>query len=128
MAPEILNGMPYDYKVDMWSIGTMLFELVTGFTPFTGKNKPDLMRNVNNGVYKIPKKVKLSLSAFDFINRCLQYNPAKRMSAKEAQSHPFIQNAFKKNMESDIQDISLSFVQGQMGPLSEDSLLLKNFP
>lgn len=34
MAPEMLNKGTYNYKADVWSIGTMLFELLTGFSPF----------------------------------------------------------------------------------------------
>lgn len=39
MAPEILQGKPYDHKVDVWSLGTVFYEMLTGFTPFTGRNK-----------------------------------------------------------------------------------------
>jgi len=43
MAPEILNGKSYNYKVDIWSLGSTLFELLTGYTPFFGKDKLDLI-------------------------------------------------------------------------------------
>ena len=43
MAPEVLNGVLYNHKVDVWSLGIVFFELLTGFTPFTGKNREDLM-------------------------------------------------------------------------------------
>lgn len=39
MAPEILQGKKYDHKVDVWSLGTVFYEMLTGFTPFTGRNK-----------------------------------------------------------------------------------------
>ena len=42
MAPEVLTGKKYNYKADIWSIGTVLFEMVTGFPPFIGKNLDDL--------------------------------------------------------------------------------------
>ena len=80
MAPEVLNGTRYNHKADVWSLGIVFFELVTGFTPFTGTNREDLKRNLEKGTYKLPKKLKLSLQGLDFINCCLQFDPTKRMS------------------------------------------------
>lgn len=71
MAPEILNGNKYNHKVDVWSMGVVFFELITGFTPFTGTDREDLKKNIEYGAYKIPKRLKLSLQALDFLNRCL---------------------------------------------------------
>lgn len=42
MAPEIQRGETYDEKADLWSVGVILFELIAGFPPFTGKNKVEL--------------------------------------------------------------------------------------
>jgi serine/threonine-protein kinase ULK2 len=43
MAPEVLNRGLYNYKVDVWSLGTILFELLTGKSPFKGaQNKEEL--------------------------------------------------------------------------------------
>jgi calcium/calmodulin-dependent protein kinase I/calcium-dependent protein kinase len=39
MAPELLKGKPYDSKVDVWSLGIMFYEMITGFTPFKGINR-----------------------------------------------------------------------------------------
>jgi serine/threonine-protein kinase ULK/ATG1 len=61
MAPEVLNGKFYNHKADVWSLGIVFFEMITGFTPFTGRDKNDLKRNLEAGVYKLPKKLKLSL-------------------------------------------------------------------
>ena len=33
MAPEIINGREYDYKADIWSIGTIVFQMITGIKP-----------------------------------------------------------------------------------------------
>jgi serine/threonine-protein kinase ULK2 len=61
MAPEVLNGVRYNHKADVWSLGILFFELLTGFTPFTGRDREDLKRNLEKGTYKLPKKLKMSL-------------------------------------------------------------------
>jgi serine/threonine protein kinase len=61
MAPEIMNGDNYTSKVDVWSLGTMVYELLVGFAPFTGTDPHDLAQNINNGQYGVPKNIKLSL-------------------------------------------------------------------
>jgi serine/threonine protein kinase len=71
MAPEILQGKPYDHKVDVWSLGAVFYEMLTGFTPFTGRNKNDLKNNLEIGNYKFPKHIKMSLEGLDFLNCCL---------------------------------------------------------
>lgn len=53
MAPEILNGKQYTYKVDMWSIGVSMFEALIGHTPFFGTDRDDLTRNVNTGLIRL---------------------------------------------------------------------------
>lgn len=46
MAPEVLNGARYNHKADVWSLGILFFELLTGFTPFTGRDREDLKNNL----------------------------------------------------------------------------------
>ncbi|CAK7210717.1 U4/U6 small nuclear ribonucleoprotein prp4 [Sporothrix eucalyptigena] len=45
-APEIVLGMPYDYAVDMWSIGCTLYELYTGKILFTGESNNQMLRAI----------------------------------------------------------------------------------
>lgn len=75
MAPEVLNGKHYNHKADVWSIGCIFYELLTGFVPFTGKNYEDLKSNLANGNYYIPKTVQLSVEGLQFMSKCLQYDP-----------------------------------------------------
>jgi serine/threonine protein kinase len=46
MAPEVMNGVPYTYKADLWSVGVNLFQLITGVFPFFARNKPELIHNI----------------------------------------------------------------------------------
>jgi serine/threonine-protein kinase PRP4 len=45
-APEIILGVPFDYAVDMWSIGCTLFELYTGKILFTGESNNQMLKNI----------------------------------------------------------------------------------
>jgi serine/threonine-protein kinase ULK/ATG1 len=47
MAPEVLGGQYYNHKADVWSIGCLFYELITGFMPFTGISHANLRDNVN---------------------------------------------------------------------------------
>lgn len=46
MAPEVLNNQEYDSKADIWSIGTVFYELLFGKPPFTASNMVDLLKNI----------------------------------------------------------------------------------
>ena len=70
MAPEVLLGYDYDHKADVWSLGCMYFELLTGSMPFTANDLVNLKKNLKNGTYSIPKTVKLSLEGASFLNKC----------------------------------------------------------
>jgi serine/threonine-protein kinase ULK/ATG1 len=54
MAPEVLQALPYNEKADLWSMGTILFELLVGSPPFSGRNIVDLSNNIRKGAYRIP--------------------------------------------------------------------------
>ena len=55
MAPEVLIGDLYDNKADVWSLGTVMYQMLTGDYPFGGRNIDDLKQNHAQGVYKVPK-------------------------------------------------------------------------
>jgi len=42
MAPQVMQGDFYNHKADVWSLGVVFFELITGYTPFTGEDRDDL--------------------------------------------------------------------------------------
>jgi len=46
MAPEIVMGLKYDAKVDVWSIGVIAYLLLTGIPPFIGKTKKDIFSSI----------------------------------------------------------------------------------
>ena len=98
MAPEIIRRK-YDEKCDLWSIGVILYILLTGRPPFDGNDDDEILENVKKGVYdtySYPYPL-LSSHSKDLINKLLQYNPKKRISADQAIEHPWFKTAeFKK--------------------------------
>lgn len=43
MAPEMIQKKPYDYKIDIWALGILLFELIQGFAPFRGETGEEVI-------------------------------------------------------------------------------------
>jgi serine/threonine protein kinase len=51
MAPEIMGGRPYTYKADIWSIGVLIFLMLTGSYPFVANIKAKLVEKIDFGLY-----------------------------------------------------------------------------
>lgn len=90
MAPEIVTGCLYNYKVDIWSLGTLLFNLITGTYPFKGRNIDELKDNLRKGAYKIPRDVTVSIECLEFMNSCLKFDQSKRKDIDTLFKHPFL--------------------------------------
>jgi len=71
-APEIILGIPYDFAIDMWSIGCTLFELYTGKILFTGRSNNQMLRSIMEcrGKFslKMLKKAEFGAVHFDDVN------------------------------------------------------------
>ena len=96
MDPIILNkfskrkdpNLGYDEKADIWSIGTVCYELLIGKAVFNATTMNDLVDKVENGSYSIPKSV--SREVVSFLNGMLQYDPKNRLSSEQLLKHPFL--------------------------------------
>ena len=93
VAPEILEGCEETTtSVDLWSIGVMTFQLLTGRVPFKGKTEYLTMQEVLKGKYTYPSSPSISQNAKDFIDKLLVRSPEKRLGYKDLRairSHPF---------------------------------------
>ncbi|XP_076955330.1 serine/threonine-protein kinase ATG1c-like isoform X2 [Bidens hawaiensis] len=91
MAPEIMQLHKYDAKADLWSVGAILFQLVTGRTPFTGNNQIQLLQNIMKSTeLQFPSDVKdLSPECIDLCRKLLRQNPVERLTFEEFFTHPF---------------------------------------
>ncbi|KAL4571754.1 hypothetical protein LXL04_018519 [Taraxacum kok-saghyz] len=96
MAPEIMQLHKYDAKVlhsaDLWSVGAILFQLVTGRTPFTGNNQIQLLQNIMKSTeLQFPPDVKdLSPECIDLCRKLLRQNPVERLTFEEFFTHPYL--------------------------------------
>jgi serine/threonine protein kinase len=88
VAPEIIlaHSPMYGNKADMWSLGVLLFIMLTGMSPFSSKRFDDRSRVP----FGDPKCKHLSDGAKDLIRRLLKVDPAARLSAKDALAHPWL--------------------------------------
>lgn len=60
LSPEVSESQLYDFSIDVWSLGVMIYELVTGgFSPFTGKDNNETLENIKNVVLDLKNDEKL---------------------------------------------------------------------
>lgn len=93
MSPEILNYNSYDTKSDLWSIGIIIYEMLTGKLPYKVKNLNQLMKSSKNPI-KIPHELKIKISAdcLDLLMKLLDVNKRTRISWDEYFNHPWLQS------------------------------------
>lgn len=93
-APEVMRFMMYNNKIDVWSLGVCLYEMLMGFVPFYGKFEKELLGKMmmNNISFeaKGENKVDVSGTLQQLIRRMLEPNPVKRINWSEIYSHPLI--------------------------------------
>ena len=104
MAPEMIFGN-FVKASDIWSIGVIMYIMVTGKQPFWGKNKDEVLNKVKNGRYDMKSLYysKCSNSVKDLIKKMLVTEPEKRMTIEACLEHSWF-----KQFEND-KYINLAF-------------------
>ena len=82
------NEFGYDEKADIWSLGTLTYELLVGKCTFEAESMNDLVKRVEKGDYLLPTS--LSKEAVSFLNSMLQYDIKNRLTTTELSQHSFL--------------------------------------
>ena len=88
MAPEIVGSENYDFGVDIWSLGILLYEMVIGHSPFKAKNMKSVILNIKS--HDLTYEKPLSRECRNLIEKILNINPQKRLKIKDILEHPFV--------------------------------------
>ena len=109
IAPEILK-QSYTNKCDIWSVGVILYMLLSGNPPFDGTDDQSILKKVKIGKYKMEGEEwnRVSNEAKDLIKQMLTFNPEERISAEEALKHPWFDLA--KTKQKRIPDEKMSII------------------
>jgi serine/threonine-protein kinase ULK/ATG1 len=104
MAPEILRYEKYDAKADLWSVGTVTYEMMTGRPPFRASNHVELLRKIEQGEDKIrfSGDVVISDAMKKLIRGLLKRNPVERMSFSEFFEHPVMTEMIPGLVDEDL--------------------------
>uniref|UniRef100_A0A8B9V0L3 Ribosomal protein S6 kinase n=1 Tax=Anas zonorhyncha TaxID=75864 RepID=A0A8B9V0L3_9AVES len=129
MAPDIVRGgdTGHDKAVDWWSVGVLMYELLTGASPFTVDGEKNSQAEISRRILKSepPYPQEMSALSKDIIQRLLMKDPKKRLGcgptdADEIKQHPFFQNI---NWD----DLAAKKVSAPFKPVIRDELDVSNF-
>eukprot|EP00191_Tetraselmis_sp_GSL018_P011354 CAMPEP_0177613810 /NCGR_PEP_ID=MMETSP0419_2-20121207/22242_1 /TAXON_ID=582737 /ORGANISM="Tetraselmis sp., Strain GSL018" /LENGTH=260 /DNA_ID=CAMNT_0019110669 /DNA_START=281 /DNA_END=1063 /DNA_ORIENTATION=- len=106
MAPELINSLARDHRqlpsqfsgtpnataADLWSVGVVLYALLSQRFPFGGKSDEEIKRNILANKLNLQRNCfcEVRSEALDLVRKLLESDPAKRISAQEALQHPWL--------------------------------------
>uniref|UniRef100_A0A8C2PQG0 non-specific serine/threonine protein kinase n=1 Tax=Cyprinus carpio TaxID=7962 RepID=A0A8C2PQG0_CYPCA len=97
VAPEVLKKQGYDAACDIWSLGVLLYTMLTGFTPFANgpEDTPEeILARIGSGKFSLSGGYwnSVSFEAKDLVSKMLHVDPHKRLTAAQVLRHPWIVN------------------------------------
>ena len=93
MSPELLQKKSYDYTVDIWGLGILLFELMHGHSPYRAKKIEQIYDNIVNRRMKCSSRI--SPEVKDLLQKILRINPKERLSLEGVLEHPWVKKYSK---------------------------------
>lgn len=104
VAPEVVSGQQYDERCDVWSVGVIMYIMLTGTPPFFGNNDDEVIASVKQARpdYSQPIWSQLSPMAKDLVQKMLTFNWMHRPTAAECLKHPWFDNSNQKKVDPTI--------------------------
>ncbi|XP_056231219.1 serine/threonine-protein kinase ULK3 isoform X1 [Seriola aureovittata] len=101
MAPEMVCRRQYDSRVDLWSVGVILYEALFGRAPFASRSYAELEEKIrSNQPIELPPGARVSKDCRDLLLRLLERNPDARITFAEFFTHPFVDLEHMPSAES----------------------------
>jgi calcium-dependent protein kinase len=124
MAPEVILGN-YNEKCDCWSLGVIMYMLISGFPPFNGNNDEEIFNSISTKELKFPSKYfeKISNDAIDLLTNLLCRDVEKRITAQEALDHKWFNNFSKE--DNDIGKINMDILKKIFANLKKNNNEMK---
>ncbi|CAO0795991.1 unnamed protein product [Mucor circinelloides] len=98
-APELLRASPYrGPEIDIWSLGVVIYVMVTGSVPFDDKSMPGLHEKIKRGQVAYPAHV--SPSCRDLLSRIFVINPTKRIILADVLRHEWMNQGYNKAIKN----------------------------
>ena len=94
----------YDQKADIWSLGTICYEMLIGKSAFDAEDMQELVTKIENGTYTVPTN--LSKEVVSFLNGMLQYDSRQRLTSEELSRHHFLTRNVNDFHPIDMQKVS----------------------
>ena len=111
MSPEMIDGKA-DSASDMWSVGVIVFQMLTGKLPFEATENESLYDRIKNSDYnrEYLEDIECSEEILDFIEKILQKDINSRLSIQEGLNHPWIQKFCSKSIDPSLVKIGRAHV------------------
>lgn len=107
VAPEVMSGCPYDERCDLWSTGSIMYELLTGRPLLEGDEIEVMMQTRNFRNHRFGEAFGcLPKDAQDLLCALLHPDPSQRLSAKEALEHPWFVRIKHEEVQAAAQETS----------------------
>lgn len=98
VAPEVLKKQPYSFSCDVWSIGCILYALLSGSLPFDHNDQKELMKMTMEDTLKFDLSVwdRVTPSCKQLITDLLRKTPSQRITMDETVKHPWFDSVRRK--------------------------------
>lgn len=132
LAPELLLGQGYTKTVDWWTLGVLLYEMLTGLPPFYDENTTEMYRKILQDPLHFPGPEIVPLDAKSLLQRLLDRDPARRLGANgaaEIKSHRFFETVdWRRLLQKKIQPTFRPNVMNAMDTANFDQEFTSEVP